>query len=232
MSHSTAARLLALPVPWDVRDTLHLTVAPPLHRPKVAGVHAHCGGLEPRDVMLAHGMSVTAPARVWADLAQTLSMRDLVILGDAIIHWRHRRATLDDLRARLGAPGSRGVTRARASLEHMNERSESPQESLLRVILAEAGLPPPDVNVELRGRDGRFLARPDLRYPTFRVIVEYEGDHHRVDRGQWRHDLVRTTRLQDAGESVLRVGSAHLREEKRLVALVYRTLASRGWRPG
>jgi very-short-patch-repair endonuclease len=232
LSHSTAARMLGLPIPWRIRDELHLTVAPPGRPPRIAGVHSHGTPISGRDITHAHGMPVTAPARTWADLSHTLTVRELVALGDAIIHWRSRRSTIGELRASGCSPGARGAARARRALGLMHERSESPQESLLRVILAEAGLPPPDVNVDLRGPDGRFLARPDLRFPEQRVIVEYEGDHHRVDRVQWQRDLVRTTGLQAAGEEVVRVGSAHLGAEKRLVALVYRALAARGWRPG
>lgn len=232
LSHSTAARMLGLPIPWGLRDELHLTVVPPGRPPRITGVHSHCSMLGAREVTRANGMLVTAPARTWVDLSQTFTVRELVALGDAIIHWRSRRSTLDELRASGCAPGTRGAARARHALGLMHERSESPPESLLRVILAEAGLPPPDVNVDLRGPDGRFLARPDLRFPEQRVIVEYEGDHHRVDRAQWHRDLVRTTGLQAVGEEVVRVGSAHLHAEKSLVALVYRALAARGWRPG
>ncbi|MFF1879563.1 hypothetical protein [Leifsonia sp. NPDC058230] len=232
LSHTTAARMHGLPVPWRIRDELHLTVAPPGRPPRIAGVHSHRSLLGPRDLTRVGGMLMTAAARTWADLSHTLSLRELVALGDAIVHWRSRRSTPDELRASGCSPGSRGAARARHALALMHERSESPQESLLRVILAEAGLPPPDVNVDLRGPDGRFLARPDLRFPDQRVIVEYEGDHHRVDRGQWQRDLVRTTRLQAVGEKVVRVGSAHLHAEKSLVVLVYRSLAERGWLPG
>jgi hypothetical protein len=232
LSHSTAARMLGLPIPWPLQDELHLTVVPPSRPPRITGVHSHCSTLGARDVTRANGMLVTAPSRTWADLSQTFTVRELVALGDAIIHWRSRRSTLEQLRASGCSSGTRGAARARHALGLMHERSESPQESLMRVILAEAGLPPPDVNVDLRGPDGRFLARPDLRFPEQGVIVEYEGDHHRVERAQWHRDLVRTTGLQAMGEEVVRVGSAHLRAEKSLVALVYRALARRGWRPG
>jgi hypothetical protein len=231
LSHSTAARMLGLPIPWRLQNDLHLTLAPPGRPPRIAGVHSHGKPLGSPDVTRVGGMPVTTPARTWADLTAMLTVRELVALGDAIIHWRSPRSTRNELSARGCSRGFRGAVRARDALALMHERSESPQESLLRVILVEAGLPLPDVNVEVRGPDVRFLARPDLRWPEQRVIIEYEGDHHRVQPAQWQRDLVRTTRLQAAGEEVVRVGSAHLRAEKRLVALVFRTLAARGWHP-
>ena len=233
ISHHSAARLLGLPsiAPNAERDDMHITVEAPSRPPRIAGVRAHGRPLPKGEVMTAYGIPVTSPARTWADLAPTSSVRELVVLGDAIIHWRRPLASLNELKERACGRGRRGAIAARSAPALVHQRSESPQESLLRVILTEAGIPPPEVNIELFSPGGRFLARPDLRYPEQRVILEYEGDHHRVERKQWNTDLLRTTRLQDAGETVLRLGATHLRNEKPLVALVYTTLASRGWAP-
>lgn len=243
LSHATAARLLGLPEvggaagvgthpsALDAPPELHVTVAPPARAPRIAGVRAHAQRISAREVRFSRGLPVTSAARTWSDLAATASVRQLVMLGDAVIGGHAPLASRDDLRAALPAAGARGARRARRAIELVNERSESPQESLLRVILADAGLPEPDVNIDLRAPDGRLLARPDLRFRRERVILEYEGDHHRTDPRQWRRDLTRTTTLQQHGELVLRIGAEHLRAEKRLVGLVFRTLTSRGWDP-
>lgn len=215
----------------DAPPELHVTVAPPARAPRIAGVRAHARRISAREVRFSRGLPVTSAARTWSDLAATASVRQLVMLGDAVIGGHAPLASRDDLRAALPAAGVRGARRARRAIELVNERSESPQESLLRVILADAGLPEPDVNIDLRAPDGRFLARPDLRFRRERVILEYEGDHHRTDPRQWRRDLTRTTTLQQHGELVLRIGAEHLRAEKRLVGLVFRTLTARGWDP-
>ncbi|WP_205244995.1 hypothetical protein [Leifsonia tongyongensis] len=96
-------------------------------------------------------------------------------------------------------------------------------------MFVEAGLPGLDVNVELRDASGRFVARPDLRFPEYRLVVEYEGDGHRTDREQWRRDFGRTARLQVLGEEVLRVGAADLADEPQLLATVRALLARQGW---
>lgn len=261
LSHTTAARLLGLPdlrglpgsppppasralpepshgvspvahpPPVDAPPELHLTVPSPRRAPRIAGVRSHERPISARDVRFAHGLPVTSAARTWADLAATSSIRELVVLGDAAIGGSAPLASREELRAALPSSRARGASRARQAVELLDERSESPPESLVRLVLFEAGLPAPDVNVDLHARDGRFLARPDLRFPHYRVIIEYEGDHHRTDPRQWRRDLTRTTALQQEGELVLRIGAEHLQAEKRLVGLVFRTLASRGWAP-
>jgi hypothetical protein len=58
--------------------------------------------------------------------------------------------------------------------------AESRPETLLRLLLGRAGLPEPEVNVDIRDDSGRFLGRADLVYPPWRTIVEYDGDQHRT----------------------------------------------------
>ncbi|WP_143466087.1 hypothetical protein [Leifsonia sp. NCR5] len=217
--------------PTHAQPVLHLTVAPPARPPRLTGVRSHSRPLSAGETCRVRGLPVTSAARTWADLAATASIRELVVLGDAVLGGRAPLACHDDLRAAVPPAGARGASRARAAVELLDGRAESPPESLLRLILAEAGLPAPDVNVDLHTPDGRFLARPELRFAPYRTIVEYEGDHHRIEPRQWRRDLTRTTALQQQGELVLRVGAEHLRSEKRLVGLVFRSLASRGWDP-
>lgn len=241
LSHTTAARLLGLPdlrrLPGepppatDAQPEFHLTVPSPARPPRIAGVRSHVRPIRAREVRFANGLPVTSAARTWADLAASSSIRQLVVLGDAIMGGAAPLATRDDLRGALPPPRAQGAARARKAVELLDGSAESPPESVLRLVFADAGLPRPDINVDLRTPDGRFLARPDFRFARYRVIVEYEGDHHRTDPHRWRTDLTRTTALQREGELVLRIGAEHLRAEKRLVGLLFRTLASRGWEP-
>ncbi|MBG0563224.1 hypothetical protein [Actinoplanes aureus] len=52
-------------------------------------------------------------------------------------------------------------------------------ESRLRLLLVDAGVPPPVPQFEVRDEDGRLIGRVDLAWPARRVAHEYEGDHHR-----------------------------------------------------
>jgi hypothetical protein len=90
------------------------------------------------------------------------------------------------------------------------------------VILVLAGLPEPELNVRIYDRAGWFLGEGDLVHRSARLVLEYEGDHHRTDQAQWRKDLLRRERFEDAGWSVLRVTGddlfPHRRELLRRVA--------------
>jgi very-short-patch-repair endonuclease len=50
---------------------------------------------------------------------------------------------------------------------------------------------------------GGWIARPDPSYPALRIAIEYDGDHHRVDRRQWQSDISRRRLLEDAGWIVM-----------------------------
>jgi very-short-patch-repair endonuclease len=88
-----------------------------------------------------------------------------------------------------------------------------------------------DINVDLRDGRGRFLARPDIRFPEYRVVVEYEGDGHRTDRAQWNRDLIRTAALFEAGEHVIRIGAAQLHRPAVFLKQLRAALVARGWSP-
>jgi very-short-patch-repair endonuclease len=77
-------------------------------------------------------------------------------------------------------------------------------ETRLRLLLVRAGLPAPCVNRDVV-EDGAWLARPDLSYPLQRIAIEYEGDHHRTDRRQWKRDKARRRLLEDHGWLVIEV---------------------------
>lgn len=227
-SHSTAALLAGVPLPIRIEreSALHVAVLPPQRAPRVDGITGHQLDLRASEVMMIRGLRVTTPERTWCDLGAVLSVRELVAAGDFLIG-RERpissREKLSESVARRGR--GRGVANLAKALALLNERSESPQESLLRTIFVQAGLPRLDVNIDVRDGCGRFVARPDLRFPDHRLVVEYEGDGHRTDRKQWRDDFGRIARLQVLGEEVLRVGAADVADEARLLAVVRALLA-------
>jgi very-short-patch-repair endonuclease len=72
-------------------------------------------------------------------------------------------------------------------------------------------LPEAELNAEVFAEDGHFIARVDFLWREARVVVEYEGDHHRTDRRQWQSDIQRTRLLESIGWRVIRITSADLR---------------------
>jgi very-short-patch-repair endonuclease len=99
-------------------------------------------------------------------------------------------------------------------------------ETLLRLLLIRSGLPEPDVNPPMLIA-GKTL-HPDLAYPQWRVVLEYEGDGHRTDPRQWRRDITRREAFEDAGYRVIRVHSEDvLAEPAAFLSRVCRILAQR-----
>lgn len=123
----------------------------------------------------------------------------------------------------------RGAARLRAAWPLVVPGAESYPESEIRVSVESAGLPRPLVNAEIR--DGRELvARVDLLFAPWGVVVEYEGAHHADDRRQWRRDLTRIGELQRLGYIVERAHADDLRDPTRLITRIRTHLERRGWR--
>lgn len=96
----------------------------------------------------------------------------------------------------------------------------------------EAGFPEPELNVELCDQFGIPVARVDLLFGEFRVVVEYDGDQHRTDTYQFDRDVARLDDLSAAGWRVVRGGARTLfRDPQDLVNRVGRALTAGGWRP-
>ena len=201
-SDETAALLYGLPGPAAPLP-LHVTTPFGTALVRRTGLVGHVKLLPESEVMTLGGLPVTTVGRTFVDLAARLSRPHLFALGDAILHGQ--LATSDDLAVVLEIHrGRRGVARARALLPQLDARAESPMESLTRLLLLDAGLPRPQVNVNLFGPLGEFLGRVDLLLEEAGVVIEFEGDHHRTDRAQFAHDLRRASRLAAAGYVVLR----------------------------
>jgi hypothetical protein len=140
------------------------------------------------EIAIVAGVPVTTPARTWIDLAERLSMPDLVAAGDSVLRMDTSRDELAEMIRR--AWHRRGVVRARAALPLLNARSRSRPESHLRYALVSSGLPEPGVNQPIHSALGEWLAEPDLSYEEARLALEYNGaDHAKVAR--MRRDITR-----------------------------------------
>lgn len=225
-SHLTAARLwgMPLPFPWRGGEPLHVLTLPgaePLRRAGVVGWESadHPGGA------LLGPLPVVAAASVWAQLAvpgatgrdpetgrrQALPGPWLVAAGDYLLTGPWRRdgvrtplCSLDDLAvAGVAHRGKRGAKALAWALERVRIGAQSPRESLLRLALVDRGLPEPAVQPPIATSAG--IRHPDLGYVDERVLIEYQGDHHRTDPAQWREDLRRQELFEDAGYRVIAV---------------------------
>lgn len=191
-SHHTAARLRSLPVP-DTTET-HVTVPDTENRTRIAGVRAHRAPVS-GDVRTVQTRPALSVERTLCDLAGTgASLIDLVIFGDAAV--RRGWTKPPELVTRAEVARGRGCALSRRAAGFVRPRVDSPMETRLRLLLVLAGLPEPLTNRPVHDETG-WIATPDLSYPDYRIAIEYDGDHHRTDRRQWRHDKARSRRLRD-----------------------------------
>ncbi len=103
-----------------------------------------------------------------------------------------RDCRLDELVGQAERAGVPGIKMYRRALPLCDSRSESPMETLQRLVLVLSGLPAPIPQVKIYDADGRFVARVDLKAPGVRAVFEYDGaDHdkphrHASDVRRWR----------------------------------------------
>ncbi|WP_426321569.1 hypothetical protein [Microbacterium sp. E-13] len=238
-SGRTAAVILGAPMAHG--HDLEVGVRAPARAPRRRGIRAVKVASALVSVQEWEGMRVSSPASTWAMLARELDVRELVVLGDAFVrvprneHGKPQAhlqlATPQQLRRAAAAGPRRGVARLRAALELIRVGSASPLETEYRIDAGAAGLPDPELDVEIRHASGRLLGISDAVYRQFRTIVEVEGDHHRTSRAQWNRDIEKYAAYAAAGWDVVRLTADHIRgPSPRAVSIVREVLLRRGWR--
>ena len=102
-------------------------------------------------------------------------------------------------------------------------------ETLIRLMLVFARLPEPECNHEILDARERFVARCDLVYRRWRVIVEYDGAWHERSKKQRARDRTRREDLERLGWTVVVVLEDDLRSPKAIVWRVYVALRDKGY---
>ncbi len=239
LSHLTAAELWPLPLPrWREGEAIHVSLRSPARaprRPGVVGHHVH----DPRTTAVVRaGLPMVDPATLFCQLAPILRLDDLVAVGDALVlepvyqDWNDDRpwVPLEHLSERVDLFRGRGKVSARTAARLIRPGAESRPETLLRLAIVRAGLPEPEVNVNIHDAEGRFLGRADLVYRRWRVIVEYDGDQHRTDTRQFDRDVLRLEGFATAGWTVVRVsGRSFFGERQACLSRIRRALSGAGW---
>jgi len=213
-SHGTAAALYGMPLPEEPSTSeLDIGVEFPRTPPRGRGVRGHSMTRSVESALdssafFVKGLAVCSPLRVWMQLAATMSREDLVAIGDFIVGARRRMPLAEphELRDSVArAPrGTKRLADLRWSAERVRFGADSRPESLLRLAVVDAGFPEPAVNPAITMPGGRIV-HPDLVFFRERVILEYEGDGHRTDPGQWMRDIRRHDAMAAAGWRVIRV---------------------------
>lgn len=224
----TAAVLHQLPLPGPLAvvawEKPFVGVPAEQNRIRRPGVTGRALLVAAGDILEVDGIRCTSPLRTWAELAESLGVGQLTAISDRLISRRDPLASRADLeRTHVRFLGGRGSRKRRLAVDFADERSESPRESELRVLLTQAGLPVPESNVEIFN-GGRFVARVDLLYREHRLVIEYDGDHHRDPR-QWSRDQSRRAELESLGYRMTVVTARDFDDPPALVARIRRLLA-------
>lgn len=177
--------------------------------------------------VLVQGLPATGPERTFVDCALPLSFVELVQLGDHLVH--RGFTTIDRLVEFAHTQHLHGVLLARRTVAYVRDRVESPMETLVRLMLVTARLPQPDCNVDIRDAGGRFLARGDLVYLAWKVLVEYDGWQHERDAAQRAHDTRRREKLEAAGWRVVVISVGDLAAPRKIPERVHAALTARGY---
>lgn len=225
-SSVTAARLQQIPLPLTLQHgtELHVAVPAPHHSSAARGVRGHKVQLMGEDTRELRGLRVSAPARLWCELAAELDLGDLVAAGDYIIHWPWPMCSLLELQSAVRRyPGRKGRAKLRDALGLLDDRSESPRESLLRVMLVRAGIGGLQANLRVRVRGMNF--RIDLAIPRYKIALEYQGEHHN-DPVQWRKDMTKREILATDAWHTMEVNADDLRGTE-LIERIRITLSGR-----
>jgi hypothetical protein len=178
------------------------------------------------EVTIIGGLPVTTVSRTAFDLGRHLPRGEAVARLDALAR-ATRFAASDVLALAKRHNGVRGVRRLTAALALINAGAQSPRETWLRLLLVDAGFPPPATQIVVHNGDYCPLAFLDLGWEAVKVAVEYDGDGHRTDRRQYVRDMSRFKMLADLGWLVVRVIAEDHPND--IVDRVYRALAERGF---
>ncbi len=171
VSHDSAARFHRLVLPRAVDGTVRLTHAEEWRRGR--GYRVAAAELPPGDVVTAGPLAVTTVGRTLIDCAREWPLVDAVVALDAAL--QDERVRREDLRSTVLAQSHwLGVGEAARAVDLADGRAESPLETRGRLALLAAGLPRPELQVELHGPRG-FVARVDAWYDEAAVAVEFDG---------------------------------------------------------
>lgn len=139
------------------------------------------------------GLPLAVPAEALVTCAQDLGLLDLVVLLDCVL--ARGEATVEEI-AHVAAERRRGAPLLRDALRLADGRSESPYETLMRLLHVVCGIEV-EPQHEFRHR-GVFVARGDLWVKGTRLLQEYDGGEHRK-AARHRDDLRRDRRIAEAG---------------------------------
>jgi very-short-patch-repair endonuclease/predicted transcriptional regulator of viral defense system len=216
LSHASAGAL------WELRASAAVIVdvtVPRTGSRKRPGLRIHRPRTIGSDEIATHdGIPVTTPARTILDLAATLQRRPLERLLDSAENARLTDVASLDALARAHA-GHRGASRLLEALStHVpgTTVTRSDLEERFLALCRQSGLPGPQVNADVAGRERDFV------FPEQRLVVEIDSWRYHRSRHAFEDDRYRDATLLLAGYRTLRVTDTQLEYEPHVVAATVR----------
>ncbi|WP_244454415.1 type IV toxin-antitoxin system AbiEi family antitoxin domain-containing protein [Micromonospora echinofusca] len=185
---------------------IHLSVPGPAARPSRAAhpeVVVHQMVIDPGQMCQVGGIPVTGVLRTVADLVLRQDRYHSVALLDSALN---RELLVPDDLALVPAliRGRRGAVAARKFLGEADGRAQSPLETRTRLRCVDGRVPPDELQLPVRDRDGHLLGLGDLGWWAPMVIAEADGRAAHDSPDAVFADRRRQNRLVNAGWTVLR----------------------------
>jgi hypothetical protein len=173
-------------------------------------------------------LPVTTRERTAFDLGRYLPRDEAVARLDSLTRSRDISAE-DVLLLAKRYRGARGLKSLRIALAFVDGGAASPQETRLRLLYIDAGLPRPTTQIPIVEGRGRLVRMADMGWEDFMVVSEYDGGHHQTNRRQYVKDIKSLRKARSLGWIVDQV----VKEDQPAdtIERAWRALVSRGWKP-
>jgi hypothetical protein len=183
-----------------------------VRRPAPQGIRVYSGEIREDEICDVGGINCTTVARTAYDLGRRLPLETGVIRIDALLN-----ATNVPVHQVYSVgkryPGARGICRFRETLDLVDGGAESPQETRLRLLLVQSGIPRPVTQIPVANPKGR-KRRIDMGWPEWMVGAEYDGEHHWTNPDDHAEDIERLEFLAAKGWLIVRVSAGQLRYQR------------------
>jgi hypothetical protein len=194
-SHATAGFLWGFVARWEPSPEITLTAGD--RRPRHILTH-RCPSLTARDVTHQRGIAVTSPARTVLDLAPRLTSKQRSrLINDGRLSGYLRLAALAEILERN--PRHPATTLLTPFVENPAHPTRSKMEDDFLAFLARYGLPTPQINVQVNGRE------VDAFFPEHHLIVELDGWDTHQSRTAFEDDRERDAQNLAHGHSTIRI---------------------------
>lgn len=219
----TAAYLHQIPV-VPASDLVHISMPRRITKPQRTGIRFCQNAIDNSEIVEVQGMRVTSIVRTLADLTRISDRSTAVSVLDACLH--NGLVTSADLSSiARSVYGKRGAIVVRERVALADSRSASPLETRARLACVDAGIPPDELQYEIRDQDGILLAIADMAWLKARLLVELDGaEPHERPQALFR-DRRRQNDLIYAGWRVLRFTWVDVQRPAYLTGTIRRALS-------